>query len=275
LLAASDPQAFLSSYRYDVSPVSDDRPFFFYTVQPRDLWSFLMRGTEGSAADYKINRAVPLLYGLMAVSLAATVLILLLPRMILGSRLPSDAGTLRFLLYFAAIGVGYILIQVALIQKFVLFLGHPIYALWVIIFSMLVSSGIGSFWSRRWITNLRSWRNTLLGIFVLVVVVALVTTPVTRALVGLPLGVKIVITVAGIAPLAFLMGMPFPAGLSLISKLSQESVRWAWALNASSSVLGSASAIFIAIYAGLKATMIAGGLCYLLALAARRSAKEA
>ena len=104
--------------------------------------------------------------------------------------------------------------------------------------------------------------------------VAFVATPVTRALVGLALGTKILITVAGIAPLAFLMGMPFPAGLSLLERLHQDSVRWAWALNASSSVLGSASAIFIAIYAGLKATLIAGGVCYLLAIAARRSAES-
>lgn len=275
ILLTHDRKAFEANYRFDISSVDDDRPFFFYTVQPRDLWTFLLSGSASTgSADYKINKAVPLLYGLMAVSLAATLLILLLPRFMLGSRLPKDAGTLKFLLYFAAIGVGYILIQVALIQKFVLFLGHPTYALWVIIFSMLVASGIGSFWSRRWITGLASWQSTLAGIFVLVVLVAFVATPVTRALVGLALGTKILITVAGIAPLAFLMGMPFPAGLSLLERLHQDSVRWAWALNASSSVLGSASAIFIAIYAGLKATLIAGGVCYLLAIAARRSAES-
>ena len=274
LLLTKDRKAFEENYRFDISSVSDDRPFFFYTVQPRDLWSFLLSaGASTSSADYKINRAVPLLYGLMAVSLAATLLILLLPRVVLGSRLPKDAGTLRFLAYFAAIGVGYILIQVALIQKFVLFLGHPTYALWVIIFSMLVSSGIGSYFSKRFITSLSSWTYTLIAIAVLVVVVAFLATPVTQALVGLSLTAKILITVAGIAPLAFFMGMPFPAGLSLLERVHQESVRWAWALNASSSVLGSASAIFIAIYAGLKVTLIAGGICYLLAIAARRGVR--
>ena len=274
LLLTKDRKAFEENYRFDISSVSDDRPFFFYTVQPRDLWSFLLSaGASTSSADYKINKAVPLLYGLMAVSLAATLLILLLPRVVLGSRLPKDAGTLRFLAYFAAIGVGYILIQVALIQKFVLFLGHPTYALWVIIFSMLVSSGIGSYFSKRFITSLSSWTYTLIAIAVLVVVVAFLATPVTQALVGLSLTAKILITVAGIAPLAFFMGMPFPAGLSLLERVHQESVRWAWALNASSSVLGSASAIFIAIYAGLKVTLIAGGICYLLAIAARRGVR--
>ena len=274
ILLTKDLKAFEAGYPFDISSVNDDRPFFFYTVQTRDLWAFLMSPAKDSA-DYKINRAVPMLFGLMGISVVATLVILLLPRLVLGSRLPKDTATLRFLLYFAAIGVGYILIQVALIQKFVLFLGRPTYALWVIIFSMLVASGIGSYWSKRWITSLASWQSTLCAIAALVVMLAFVASPVTTALVGLPLPVKILITVLGIAPVAFLMGMPFPAGLSLLERMHQESVRWAWALNASSSVLGSASAIFFAIYAGLKATMIAGAICYLLALAARRSAKSA
>src|SRR5262249_55842468 len=87
LLSAPDPRAFLATYRYDVSAVSDDRPFFFYTVQPRDVWDFL-RNASKESADYKINRAVPLLFGLMGISVLATTLVLLLPRWILGSRLP-------------------------------------------------------------------------------------------------------------------------------------------------------------------------------------------
>ena len=76
-------------------------------------------------------------------------IILALPPLVLGTRLPRHQGVLGFLLYFLFIGAGYILIEVALIQKFVLFLGHPTYALTVVIFSMLVSSGLGSYFSRR------------------------------------------------------------------------------------------------------------------------------
>ena len=131
-------------YPFDISPVSDNRPFFFYTVQPRDLWNFVTQASTRSA-DYKINRAVPLLFELLGVSVLATLIILALPPLVLGARLPREKPVLRFLLYFLAIGAGYILIEVALIQKFVLFLGHPTYALTVVIFSMLVSSGLGSY----------------------------------------------------------------------------------------------------------------------------------
>lgn len=274
LLLAKDAKAYAAGYRFDISPVSDDRPFFFYTVQPRDLWNFLATAATDSA-DYKINKAVPLLFGLLGVSLVATILVLALPRLMLGSRLPADASVLRFLPYFAVIGVGYILIQVALIQKFVLFLGHPTYALWVIIFSMLVASGAGSYASRRWIHSAGSWRNTLLVIAGLVAVVAIATAPITQALVGLAIGWRIVITAAWIAPVAFFMGMPFPAGLGALERMHPESVRWAWALNAAASVLGSASAMFLAVYTGLSWTLLAGGGCYLAAVVVRRRAGEA
>lgn len=268
LLRASDTHEFLEKYPYDVSPVGDDRPFFFYTVQPRDIWNFVATASHASA-DYKINRAVPLLFSVVAVSLLATAVILVMPRLMLGSRLPADKNVFGFLFYFLFIGAGYILIQVALIQKFVLFLGHPTYALTVIIFSMLVASGVGSFFSRRVIQgDQRRWRLVLGAVPVLVTTLAFISAPLTTLLVGLPLALKILLTAALIAPPAFLMGMPFPTGLARLEKLHSASVRWAWSLNAASSVLGSAAAIFLAIYIGLRLTLVLGGICYIGALLA-------
>ena len=266
LLHSPDPEQFYENYQYDVSPVDDNRPFFFYTVQPRDLINFLRNPTE--SADYKINRAVPLLFGLVGVSLVATLVILLLPPVVLKTRIPRESGTLTFLLYFVCIGVGYILIQVALIQKFVVLLGHPTYALTVIIFSMLVSSGLGSYFSRRVLAGSDARLMRLLGIVaVLVAVLALVAPIVSNAGIPWPLPLKIVATAALIVPAAFAMGMPFPTGLARLERRHPASVRWAWALNAASSVLGSASAIFLAIYLGLRETLLVGGLMYVFAAA--------
>src|SRR5205814_106630 len=165
-----------------ISPVDDDRPFFFYTVQPRDLFNFLTQ--RGQAADYKINRAVPLLFELLGVSVLATIVVLALPPLLLGSRLKAEYGVRSFLLYFIFIGAGYVLIQVALIQKFVLFLGHPTYALTVIIFSMLVASGLGSFFSRRLIAEqIDRLRWVLPAVAVLIALLAFVAAPLTAALV--------------------------------------------------------------------------------------------
>ena len=267
LLHAADRHAFFEQYPFNVTPVSDDRPFFFYTVQPRDILGFL-KHAETENADFKINRAVPLLFNLMLVSIVATGLILLLPPLVLRSRLPDQRGVIGFLWYFLCLGAGYILIQVALIQKFVLLLGHPTYALTVIVFSMLVASGAGSFFSRRFVAgNDGRLMWVLAAIFVLVALLAFGAPSLDAFAVGWPLLAKMGITALAIAPAAFLMGMPFPSGLRRLEKHHAPSVRWAWSLNAAASVLGSAGAIVLAIYLGLRATLLIGGGLYLVALA--------
>jgi hypothetical protein len=271
LLRSADPNPFWRNYRYNVTPVDDDRPFFFYTVQPRDILNFLKQG--GLSADYKINRALPLLFEVLGISVLAIILVLALPPLLLGDRLPAEKGVRGFLLYFVCIGAGYILIQVALIQKFVLFLGHPTYALTVIIFSMLISSGLGSYWSRRLTgestdssSQIGRLGGVLVGVAATVSALAFLAAPVSEYGVGWPLPIKVLVTVCLIAPAGFLMGIPFPTGLTRLQKSYPQAVRWAWALNAAASVLGSVSAICLAIYIGLRATVLTGALLYLLAL---------
>jgi len=267
LLASGDPFEFSKTYPYDVSPVDDDRPFFFYTVQPRDILSYLAIASRASA-DFNINAAVPLLFNLMAVSIAATLLILILPRMVLRSELPHQKGELFFLGYFLCLGAGYILIQVALIQRFILLLGHPTYALSVIILSMLVASGAGSFYSKRILSTGRPLGDDtrlmkiLAAIVVLIALLAIASGPLVGAAATWPLYLKVAITASAIAPAAFLMGMPFPSGLRRLEQRHAPSVRWAWSLNAAASVLGSVGAIVLAIYLGLRATLLSGALLY-------------
>ncbi len=265
LLLTKNLKRFYDSYQFDVRPISDDRPFFFYTVQPRDLWRFVMHASRATE-DYKINSALPVLFGLVIISIVATLIILSLPPLLLGQQLPRGKGSIRSLLFFLFIGAGYILIQVALIQKFVLFLGHPTYALTVIIFSMLLSSGIGSFASKRLVhSSLRRLTIVMMLIVAAVIALSIVVTPVSEGGVALPFPAKVLISVALIAPVGFAMGMPFPTGLTLLERIMPASVRWAWAINAAASVMGSAAAMFFAIYLGLRMTLIIGGLLYLLA----------
>jgi len=267
LLLSADPAAWERNYQYDVSPVNDNHPFFFYTVQPRDVLGFLAHASRRSA-DFKINRALPVLYAAMSISLLATAVIVALPPVVLRARLPRHKGVLRFLAYFLCIGAGYILIEVALIQKFVLFLGHPTYALTVVIFSLLVSSGLGSYFSRRILAgDDRRLLRALALISVAVALLAALVTPLLTAGVGLPLPLKFLITVLLISPAGFLMGMPFPTGLKRLEEWHKPSVRWAWSLNAAASVLGSVGALICAIYLGLMETLLAGGVLYLAALA--------
>ena len=265
LLLAQHPLEYERNYRFDITPVSDDRPFFFYTVQRRDIARFLLDSSR--AADVKVNVAVPKLFSALIVSIVAVAIILVLPPLVLGTKLPHERSMRSFLLYFLAIGAGYILIEVALIQKFVLFLGHPTYALTVVIFSMLVSSGLGSFLSRKLVDDRNGRLVAVLAIAAgLVAILAAIVQPVLSAGVGLPLAVKMMATVLLIAPAGFVMGIPFPTGLRLLEKHHEPSVRWAWSLNAAASVLGSVGALVLALYVGLVETLLIGGGLYLCAL---------
>jgi len=270
LLLSDDAANFERNYTFDVTPVTDDRPFFFYTTQARDAWGLVrsfIQGNRRQPKDLKINVAVPLLYGALFVSLIATTLMLVFPPLVLGNRLPRERGVFSFLLFFLAIGTGYILIEVALIQKFIVFLGHPTYALVVIVFSMLVFSGIGSYLSSRLLRNTASRLQVVLAVVsLLVILLALAVKPATAAGMAWPLPLRALMTTLMIAPVAFFMGMPFPTGLKLLESLHKPSVRWAWSLNAAASVLGSVGAIFLAIYLGLSQTMMVGGAMYFGAL---------
>jgi hypothetical protein len=273
LIARNDPWAFASSYPYNVSPVTDNAPFFFFTLKTGQI---LNEESLQQGIDWKVNLGVVVLGTVFLISLAAVLAFLILP-MVFGGRGAgaTSARTWISLLYFVAVGLGFILVEIAFIQRFVLFLGHPTYALTVVIFLLLLSSGAGSLISRRCLPQpARVWMPLLLLVgAICVYVVAL--PGLLNALVGIPFLIKLVVSALILIPLGFAMGMPFPTGLrALASSPASESpmssgnaVEWAWAMNAASSVLGSVLAMVIAIHWGLNVTLACGAAAYLAAIA--------
>ncbi|MGA8213272.1 MAG: hypothetical protein WB799_06745 [Candidatus Sulfotelmatobacter sp.] len=275
LIASNDPYRFAQSYAYNVAPVTDNAPFFFFTLKAGQIL-----GQQGlrQGIDWKVNLGVLVLILVLVISLAAVLGFLILPLALQGGRqspLP--------LLYFVAVGLGYILVEIAFIQRFVLFLGHPTYALTVVIFLLMLSSGAGSLFSRRWLP-----RTEMAWIPLMLVIVALVANVflLPRELgvwVGLGFGYRLVVSGLLLAPLGFAMGMPFPTGLRALAagsrlaltgavtggvsgKDNDNAVEWAWAMNAAASVLGSVLAMVIAIQFGLTVTLACGVAAYLFAL---------
>ncbi len=269
LIASNNPTAFARDYAYNVAPVTDSAPFFFFTLKTGYVLKNIAAGT-GKGMDWRINLGVVVLGMLLIISIIAVAAFLILPLLLHGRELGSRRARLPALLFFIAVGFGYILVEISLIQRFVLFLGHPTYALTVVVFLMLLSSGAGSVIARRWITSTRA----LLGVLALIaakISINLVLLPWILSLaVGFPFFVKLVISGAFLVPLGFLMGMPFPTGLKLV-----ETVEWAWALNAAASVLGSVMAMVIAIHFGLTVTLACAAIAYLLAAAFARTWRRA
>jgi hypothetical protein len=270
LIQSNDPKHFAARYLYDVSPVTDNAPFFFFTLK---IGQLLHPQSLRQGLDWKVNLGVAVLGMVLAISLLAVLAFLILP-LAKGAR-GQQPRPVR-LLYFIAVGLGYILVEIAFIQRFVLFLGHPVYALTVVVFLLLLSSGAGSMVSRWWLpeTN-RIWLPLLLIAAALLLYVGVLPDLLDR-LVGLPFIAKLLVSAGLLVPLGFAMGMPFPTGLRALAGRSASDppaddtsgnlVEWAWAMNAASSVLGSVLAIIIAIQFGLNVTLGSGAAAYLVAL---------
>ncbi len=273
LIASNDPYAFALRYPYNTAPVTDNAPFFFFTLKPEQI---LREKGDRGGIDWKVNLGVLVLMLVLLISLVAVLAFLVLP-LALRSRIRKVRHSPVPLFYFVAVGLGYILVEIAFIQRFVLFLGHPTYALTVVIFLLMLSSGAGSLFSRLWLprTNL-CWIPLVLVIVTLLANVFFLPGRLA-ALVGLHFGYRLLISGVLLVPLGFVMGMPFPTGLRALAaspvpefpteqSARDNAVEWAWAMNAAASVLGSVMAMVIAIQFGLTVTLACGAAAYLLAL---------
>jgi len=273
LIARNDPYAFAQRYPYNVAPVNDNAPFFFFTLK---LDLLLHHKGLYHGIDWKVNLGVVVLAVVLVISLAAVLAFLVIPLAVRGVR--GQVRPVR-LLYFVAVGLGFILVEIAFIQRFVLFLGHPTYALTVVVFLLLLSSGAGSLASRKWMAQTqRAWLPLTLIVGALLLYV-FILPGLLNALVGLPFEVKLLVSAVLLIPLGLAMGMPFPTGLRALASirvpefptaspndLQENAVEWAWAMNAGSSVLGSVLAMVIAIQFGLNATLACGAVAYLVAI---------
>ena len=271
LIASNDPYAFARQYAYNVAPVNDNAPFFFFTLKPSQI---LGHENLRAGVDWKVNLGVLVLLLVLVISLLAVVAFLILPLALHTGRMRQSPLSL---LYFVAVGLGYIMVEIAFIQRFVLFLGHPTYALTVVIFLLMLSSGAGSLCSRRWLPRTQlAWMPITLVVLALLVDVFFLPHWLA-AWVGLGFYSRVVISGLLLAPLGFGMGMPFPTGLRALAlgpavemsgalSDADNAVEWAWAMNAAASVLGSVLAMVIAIQFGLNVTLACGVAAYLLAL---------
>jgi len=274
LIGGQDAKAFSAAYSYNVAPVTDNAPFFFFTLKPEQVF----RGSDQGGIDWKVNLGIAILGIVLLVSIAAVILFLVLP---LALSPETRSGRSLRVLYFVAIGLGYIMVEIAFIQRFVLFLGYPTYALTVVVFLMLLSSGAGSVISRRWFAEPTRVYLALAFVLAALLIYVFALPHLLEGLIGVSFAVKLLISASLLVPLGFAMGMPFPSGLRALSPQQVHrrdlsgapkdhgghgAIEWAWAMNAASSVLGSVLAIVIAIQFGLTATLACGAAAYVIAL---------
>jgi hypothetical protein len=239
------------SAKIDISPVSDDRPF----VAQLGLWRNLTKENMQKVTNYAEFSGFPLSKITMLIILAVLLVIILpvnlLPYLSKGEHLAAAPW-----LYFFAIGVGFMTVEVVLIQKYALLLGASLTSIVTVLLTLLVASGIGSRFAERFPN-----RTVFLAIVGWILLDAFVFRYLIQAAGGLAEPLRIAIAILLIAPVGFFMGMPFPKGTLSVGPL----VDWGFAVNGAASVLGSVLAVMIAISFGFSTALLFGGAVYLLA----------
>ncbi len=250
---------FFDDLDYDITPVSDDSPFFFHFDKPRTLYKAL---TGQDIADFVRGQWPSFtLFTLLGFTFIAVVIFMLVPLMRRSH--PRVPGFARWLAYFTCLGVSFIFIEIAMMQRFALLLGHPARSLAVVLSSLLIFAGIGSMLRGALNVNL----TRALGVLaVMLLLVAYVYPVIIEAALGLSLFARSLLTIALVAPPALIMGMPFPSGLQSVSRHGSDSVAWMWGVNGGSTVLGSILAIIIAIWGSFTLVILTATAGYLLAL---------
>jgi hypothetical protein len=256
LLEAVDREAWYGAYPFDVKPPHDDRPFFGHFFRWRQASEVLaMAGHTWQpfgGAGYFV------LLALLALALLAAGALILLPLAARRGGTVGRQGALGVTLgYFALLGLGYLCVEIPLLQQFILFLGHPAYATATVLFALLLFSGVGSLLSRR-----VGLRLVLLLLPLLVVGYAFGLPALFAAALAAPLGGRLIVAVLALAPPGLLMGMPFPKGLALLEQDAPALIAWAWGVNGAVSVVASILAALLALSFGFSTVLAVGASCY-------------
>jgi spermidine synthase len=266
LLSGARPD-FLDRYKFHITPATDDKPHFFHFFKWRSLPELLAlpHGGRGSLVEWGYLILVTTIVQALVVGIA----LILVPLWVTKHMRRRRTGV-RMGFYFGALGLAFIFMEIAFIQKFILFLNHPLYAIAVVLSGFLVFAGLGSGYSGQLARRLQNTAfppiaAAAAGIVVISLIYIVLLPEVSSRLVALPDAAKITASLGLIAPLAFCMGMPFPLGLAKLAAHDPDFIPWAWGINGFASVVSAALATLLAIHFGFTAVVVLALVLYVLA----------
>jgi spermidine synthase len=257
---ARQEQLFVRAYPFDISPVEDDRPFFFRT----SFWAHTLSSDPMIRQNSPPVMEYTLLMLFALISLTATVCVYV-PLRLLAARGQSVPGAARYGVFFAGIGLGYLAVEVALLQKFGLFLGHPNYALSVVLASLLLATGLGSLSSGAIIARVGRLRYMSYVLAALLLLEYKFALPYLAGLIGLPFAARSLIVFALVAPIGLCLGVFFPTALEQLKPTAPSFVPWAWGINGIFSVLAPVLSVGVSMSWGMNALLLAAIPVYLVA----------
>jgi len=258
---------FYDSYFFNVSAVTDNQPYFFYTLKWQNIPK-IIKSTGNWQSLIEWGNLI--IFATFLQGIIFSIIFIFLPLILKGLPVSKRKVKIPFLLYFASLGLGYMLLEISFIQKFILYLTNPAYSTSIIIFAFLFFSGLGSFYSKKIEKNyIGSLKIIILSLCGLLILYQFILPYVFNTTLKYSLLIRIFITVVLIFPLGFLMGMPFPLGIKLVNSINQGKekglIPWLWATNSFCSIIASVSAVIIAIFFGFRAVATLATLAYLFA----------
>ena len=249
-------------YFYNISPATDNRPFFFYFLKWKNIPDII---SNTAYWQPMIEWGNLIVFATLIQGIIFSFFFIFLPLFI--KRVTPGKGWYFPVLYFAALGLGYMLIEISFIQKFILYLTNPTFASSAIIFSFLFFSGLGSRYSQRFRENPFYYIKRIIPLICFILVIYQILMPfIFQQTLFFSVILRFLTTAFLIAPLAFFMGMPFPIGISIIAARKDKMIPWAWAANNFCSVLASVSAVIIALSFGFQAVGYLAAGVYLVGL---------
>ncbi|MDD3655962.1 MAG: hypothetical protein PHI72_04255 [Atribacterota bacterium] len=255
-------KSFYQDYFFNVSPATDNSPFFFYFLKWSNIPTIIR---DTSYWQPIIEWGNLIVFATLLQGMLFSLIFIFLPLLI--KRASPGKGWYFPLLYFAALGLGYMLIEISFIQKFILYLTYPTYTTSAIIFSFLFFSGLGSHFSQRWQRKTIHYLRWIIPVICLFLVLYQRLIPtIFQYTFHLPLIVRFLLTCSLLSPLSFLMGMPFPLGIHFLAERRERMIPWVWATNNFCSILASVLAVIIAISSGFQAVGYLAAGIYLVGL---------
>ncbi len=270
LTRPGDIKAFLDNYPFNISATTDDSPFFFNMLRLRDMLRLSM--TNFGALGHNLKAVATL--GLLAMTVTVlTAACILLPLWLTRRRVDLE-GSAPLLVFFIAIGLGFMLIETSQMQRLIITLGHPTYGLSVVLFALLLSSGLGSYLTGGVTAEsaASAGRVRLLALAVVLGAFGAITPAIAHWSAPLSTPLRIGAAVLLLFPAGLLMGMAFPLGMKLAAGRTQALTPWLWGLNGAASVLASVLSVVIALTWSISTAFWIGVACYVIALLAYRAA---
>ena len=256
---SADREQFYRTYPYFVWPTYDANPFFFQFVPP--FAALYREAVASSAVIY--NQSSDMLFVTLIVVAILMVGFLGLPVYLRRHTLTPGRLLGASTLYFVCLGAGFMAVELVSVQIMTLFLGHPTYALSIVLLGMLAFAGVGSALVRRF--PIEKVRAVCLVIALVAALAALALLPIIHALIGLPFLARIAITLIYLALIGIPMGMPMALGIRLIGEGNSPQVAWAWACNGGAAVIGTTASMILMVFFGMPTVLVVGAACYLIA----------